>query len=152
MLQYKYTKEQSYQKISNFFDKEIAHLKTPILNNRPNCVTVGPYRAITNGKIYEVWKSRQKLCDFSQRSWGVGYALCMYQHQHKQARKLQEADDQYTRMLQKKDSYKHHLRIAQKRDDVSKQDIFWSRLSRIEYEIFKIESTTNKLLKSIRVG
>ena len=76
----------------------------------------------------------------------------MYQHKHLQARKLQEANDQYTRFLQKKDSYKHHLRIAQKRDDASKQDIFYSRLSRIDYEIFKIESTTNKLLKTIRVG
>ena len=152
MLQYKYTEEQSYQRISNFFAKEIAHLKTPILNNRPNCVTVGPYRVITNGKIYEVWKSRQKLHDFSRRSWAVGYALSLYQYKHLQAHKLIEANDQYDRLLQKKHSYNHHMSIARKRNDLSKQDIFWSRLSRVEYEIFSLESETSKLLKSTQVG
>lgn len=152
MLQYKYTEEQSYQRISNFFAKEIAHLKTPILNDRPNCVTVGPYRVITNGKIYEVWKSRQKLCEFSRRNWGVGYALCLYQHKHLQAHKFKEDNDQYARFLEKKHSYNYHLRIAQKRNDAAKQDIFCCRLSRIEYEISSLESKTNKLLKSIQVG
>lgn len=152
MLQYTYTEKQSYQKINDFFANEIPNLKTPIINSRPNRVTVGPYRIITNGKIYEVWRSRKKLCDFSRRNWGVGYALSMYQHKHLQARKLQESNDQYTRFLQKKHSYDYHLRIAQKRNDASKQDIFWSRLSRLEHEISLLESTTNKLLKSIQVG
>jgi hypothetical protein len=152
MFQYRYTEKQSYQKINNFFTREIPHLKTPIIDSRPNCITVGPYRVITNGKIYEVWKSRQKLYDFSRRSWGVGYALCLYQHKKLQADKIAEANEQYIRFLEKKHRYNHHMNIAQKRNDVPKYDIFWSRLSRVDYQISSLESETIKLLKSAQVG
>lgn len=152
MSQYNHTEKFSYQKINDFFVEEIPHLQTPIINNRPNCVTVGPYRVITNAKVYEIWRSRRHLCDFARRSWAVGYALCLYQNKSTIAQQLLNANKQYTKLIEEQYIYNHHMSIAQKRNDVSKQDIFWCRLSRTENEMFSLESTTNTVLKSIQLG
>jgi hypothetical protein len=151
MSQYNYTEEQSYQKINNFFAKEIQNLKVPVIDNRPNRVSVGPYRVITNGKLYEIWKGSQHLYDFLRRSWGVGYALSLYQNNSLCTQKLLEYNSLYSRLAEKRFMYNYHLNIAQRRKDAGKQDIFWCRLSRVESEISSLEYKTNTILKSIQL-
>lgn len=152
MSQYNYTEQQSYQKINKFFAKEIQNLKVPVIDNRPNRVSVGPYRVITNGKLYEIWKGSQHLYDFFRRSWGVGYALSLYQNNSLCTQKLLEYNSLYSRLTEKRFIYKHHLNIAQRRKDTGKQDIFWCRLSRVESELLSLEDKTKTILKSIQVG
>jgi len=152
MSQYESTEKYSYQKINRFFVEKIPQLPTPIINNRPNCITVGPYRVITNGKNYEVWQGRKHLYDFLSRSWGVGYALCLYRNSISIASHLQDMNEKYSKLSEEVEVYKHHMNIANKRSDATKYDMFRCRLSRVENEIFSLESTANGILKNIQLG
>ena len=152
MSQYTSTEKYSYQKINRFFVEQIPQLETPIINDKHNCVSVGPYRVITNGKLFEVWHSRRLLHEFSHRSWGVGYALCMYRRNSETASKLAKIDQQYIRLDQERYIYKYHIDVSKKSNNTSREEMLEGRLSRTDNEIFALEQQAKTILKNIHIG
>jgi hypothetical protein len=147
-----YTAESNYQKINRFFVEQIQQLETPIIDDRPNCVSVGPYRVITNGKIYEIWRSRSYLYDFYRRSWGVGYALCLYRGDNRVAAQLIEFNKQYVKLDEERYIYKHHISNSLKRQDYDRAEMLECRLSRVDSELFGLEKQVETVLKNIHIG
>lgn len=147
-----YTAESNYQKINRFFVEQIQQLETPIIDDRPNCVSVGPYRVITNAKTYEIWRNRKHLCDFNRRSWGVGYALCLYRGDNKTSNQLIEHNNQYNKLNEERYFYNHHIRSSQDRRDYIRADMLHSRLSRVDSEIFRLEKGVETILKNLHIG
>ena len=151
MSHYTSTEKYSYQKINRFFVEQIPRLETPIINDKHNCVSVGPYRVITNGKLFEVWQSRRMLYEFSRRSWGVGYAVCMYRRDNKTAAQLIDIDQQYTRLDQERYIYKHHIDVSKESNNTIRKGILECRLSRTDNEIFTLEQQAKNILKNIHI-
>lgn len=147
-----YTAESNYQKINRFFVEQIQQLETPIIDDRPNCVSVGPYRVITNSKIYEVWRSRTHLYNFNRRSWGVGYALCLYRGDNRVAGRLIEYNKQYAKLDEERYIYNHHIQNSVKRGEHNRVDMLEHRLSRVEGEIVGLEARVETVLKNIHIG
>lgn len=147
-----YTAESNYQKINRFFVEQITQSNTPIIDARPNCVSVGPYRVITNGKIYEVWRSRSHLYDFYRRSWAVGYALSLYRGDNQVASQLIEFNKQYTKLDEERYIYTHHINNSRRRNDHTRADMLECRLSRVDSEILGIEKRAETILKNIHIG
>jgi hypothetical protein len=147
-----YTAESNYQKINRFFVEQITQSNTPIIDARPNCVSVGPYRVITNGKIYEVWRSRSHLYDFYRRSWAVGYALSLYRGDNQVASQLIEFNKQYTKLDEERYIYTHHINNSRRRNDHIRADMLECRLSRVDSEILGLEERAGTILKNIHIG
>lgn len=147
-----YTAESNYQKINRFFVEQIPQLETPIIDDRPNCVSIGPYRVITNAKIYEVWRSRSHLYNFHRRSWGVGYALCLYRGDNRVASQLIEFNKQYDKLDEERYIYNHHIESSRARKDHVRADMLECRLSRVDSEILGLEKQAETILKNIHIG
>jgi len=147
-----YTAELNYQKINRFFVEQIQQLETPIIDDRPNCVSVGPYRVITNGNTYEVWRSRTHLYDFYRRSWGVGYALCLYRGETRIASRLIEFNKQYAKLDEERYIYNHHINNSTKRHEYDRVAMFENRLSRVDGELLGLERRVETVLKNIHIG
>lgn len=147
-----YTAESNYQKINRFFVEQIQQLETPIIDDRPNCVSIGPYRVITNAKIYEVWRGRSHLYDFHRRSWGVGYALCLYRGETRIAGQLIEFNKQYAKLDEERYIYKHHIINSLKRQEYDRAEMLECRLSRVDSELFGLEKQVETVLKNIHIG
>lgn len=147
-----YTAESNYQKINRFFVEQIQQLETPIIDDRPNCVSVGPYRIITNGKIYEVWRSRTHLYDFNRRSWGVGYALCLYRGDTRVAGRLIEFNKQYAKLDEERYIYTYHIDRSRMRGDRARADMLECRLSRVDSELLGLVERVETVLKNIHIG
>lgn len=147
-----YTAESNYQKINRFFVEQIPQLQTPVIDDRPNCVSVGPYRVITNSKIYEVWRSRTHLYDFYRRSWAVGYALSLYRGDNRVATQLIDFNSQYARLDEERYIYNHHINGSRKRGDYVKADMIECRLSRVDSEIIGLNDRAETILKNIHIG
>jgi len=147
-----YTAESNYQKINRFFVEQIQQLETPIIDDRPNCVSVGPYRVITNSKIYEVWRSRTHLYNFNRRSWGVGYALCLYRGENQIAAQLIDFNKQYAKLDEERYIYNHHINNSKKRQEYDRVAMFENRLSRVDGELLGLERRIETVLKNIHIG
>ena len=147
-----YIEESNYQKINRFFIEQIPQLESPIIDARPNCVSVGPYRIITNGEIYEVWRSRTHLYDFYRRSWAVGYALSLYKGDNRVTAQLIEANKQYAKLDEERYIYNHHINNCRKRNDSDRELMLENRLSRVDSEIFGLEQRIETVLKNIHIG
>jgi hypothetical protein len=143
--------ESAYQKINKFFVEQISQLETPIIDARPNCVTVGPYRIITNGAQYEVWRSRSYLFDFTKRGWAVGYTLCLYRGDHSTARKLIDLNKQFTKLNEEQDLYNYHIECSRKKNDFDRELTMRNRLSRVASEIATVEYQAETILKSLHL-
>jgi hypothetical protein len=155
-----YTAESNYQKINRFFVEQIPHLEFPIIDARPNCVSVGPYRVITNGKQYEVWHSRSYIGDFHRRSWAVGYALSLYRGKQRYAAQLIDFNKQYGKLEEERRLFAYHIACCQRdagmhdrdEDAPDREAILECRLSRVESEIIGLESRAETILKNIHNG
>lgn len=147
-----YTEERNYQKINKFFVEQIPQLESPIIDARPNCVSIGPYRVITNGKIYEAWRGRTHLYNFHQRSWAVGYALSLYKGDNQVSAHLIDANKQYAKLDEERYVYTYHINNCQKRNDLVRQITLENRLSRVASEIIGLEQRTETILKNIHIG
>ena len=147
-----YTAESNYQKINRFFVEQIPQLETPIIDDRPNCVSIGPYRVITNAKIYEVWRSRSHLYDFYRRSWAVGYALTLYRGDNHTATQLIDFNKQYAKLDEERYIYNHHIESSRSRRDYARADMLECRLSRVDSEILGLEKRVETILKNIHIG
>jgi hypothetical protein len=152
MSTYNYTEEYNYQKINKFFVEQIPQLESPIIDAKPNCVSIGPYRVVTNGKLYEVWRSRNRLYDFSRRSWGVGYALSLYRNDNRLSSQLINFNKQYTKLIEERFLYNHHIDNCYKRKEIDRALILECRLSRVESEILELDQRVETILKNIHIG
>ena len=147
----KYTENSNYQKINRFFVEQIPQLETPIIDDKPNCVTVGPYRVITNGKIFEVWRSRTHLYNFDRRSWGVGYALCLYRGETQIAAQLIKFNKQYAKLDEERFIYNYHVNNSLKRRNYNRAEMLEGRLSRVDSEVVALERSVETVLKNIHI-
>ena len=147
-----YIEESNYKKINKFFTEQIQNLETPIIDDRPNCVSVGPYRVITNGKTYEVWRSRSHLYNFNRRSWGVGYAICLYRGDNIVSGKLINFNRQLEKLDEEREMYNYHITNSRRAGKHSRETMFECRLSRVESELFGLEKQVGTILKSIHIG
>lgn len=152
MSTHHHAEKSDYQKLEQFFVKQIQLLQTPVIDDRPNCVSVGPYRVITNGKIYEVWRSRTHLYNFNKRNWAVGYALCLYQGNHRVAGQLIGLDRQYTKLVEESDIYKHHISNSLRQENHSRAEILECRLSRVDSEMIGAEKRAEIILKNLYIA
>lgn len=147
-----YTADHTYQKINRFFVEQIPQLESPIIDARPNCVSIGSYRVITNGDVYEVWRSRTHLYDFHRRGWAVGYALSLYRGDNRVASQLIGFSKQYNKLDEERYVYKHHIERSRKRKDFTRQLMLENRLSRVDSEIIGLEQRVDIILKNIHIG
>lgn len=152
MSTFNFEQESTYQKINRFFVEQIPYLESPIIDARQNCVTVGPYRVITNGEIYEIWRSRTHLCEFQRRSWGVGYALSLYNGDSKTSDALINYDAQYSKLDHDRWVYTHHIKSCQRRNEYTRKAMLQSRLSRVDSELFELDQRVSSILKNIHIG
>lgn len=151
MSTYDYEEELKYQRINRFFVEQISRLETPIIDSRPNCVTIGPYRVITNKKIFEVWRSKSHLYDFYKRNWGVGYAMSLYKGYSNTARQLIDFNKKYENLDNKKFLFEYHINNARRQNDHDRLTVFKNRLSRVESELYSLEHHAGSILKSLQV-
>ena len=147
-----YTAESNCQKINRFFVEQISQLETPIIDERPNCVSVGPYRVVTNSKIYETWQGRTRLGEFHRRSWGVGYVLSLYRGDRRISASLLDANKQYIKLDEEKYIYNYHINKCLQRNDRDKEILLKNRLSRVESEMVGLDLKVNTILKNIHIG
>lgn len=152
MTTYNLEQQINYQKIDRFFVEQISQLAVPVIDARPNCVSVGPYRVITNGNQFEVWKGRSQLHNFHKRNCGVGYAVCLYNGDNKNAQTLKELDLQYSRLANDQGLYKYHINNLKQQNNSDRSLVFENRLSRVESELMSIEDRIISILKSFRFG
>lgn len=151
MSTYDYEMESKFQKINRFFVEQIPQLDIPIIDAKENCVIVGPYRVITNGKLYDVRSNRSLLYTFNKRSWGVGYALSLYRGDRQVTRQLVELNKKYETLDNDKIIYNHHIKISKKQKDHQRELVFENRLSRVESEMLIIEDRADGILKSFQL-
>lgn len=152
MITYNHEQKVNYQKIDQFFVQQISQLAVPVIDARHNCISVGPYRVITNGTQFEVWKGRSCLHSFHKRNCGVGYAVCLYNGDKKNAQTLEDLDQQYSRLDNDRRVYKYHIKNSKQQNCISRSLIFEDRLSRVESELIWIDSRIVSILKSFRFG
>ena len=152
MSTYNYMTESTYQKINRFFVEQIPQLETPIIDSKPNCVTVGPYRIITNRNNFEVWIGRKKIEEFNKRSWAVGYAICLYRGEKVSAFNLLNINKQYSKLDEERLIYNHFIEVNTRNKNRNQSLIFENRLSRVDSEIFSIEHRAETILKSLHLG
>ena len=146
-----YETELKFQKINRFFVEQIPQLDTPIIDVKENCVTVGPYRVITNQKMFDVRSNRSLLYTFNKRSWALGYALSLYRGNRQATSQLIELNKQYEKFDNEKFIYNHHIKISRKHKDLEKKLVFENRLSRVDSEILVLEQRAETLLKSLQL-
>lgn len=151
MSTFNYETELKFQKINRFFIEQIPQLDVPIIDAKENCVTVGPYRVITNGKMYDVRSNRSLLYTFNRRSWGVGYALSLFRGDRNSAKQLINLNKKYEELDNEKFIYNHHIKISKKQKDAEKELVFENRLSRVDSEILLLEHRADTLLKSFQL-
>lgn len=151
MSTYNYETELKFQKINRFFIEQIPQLDVPIIDAKDNCVTVGPYRVITNGKMFDVRNNRSLLYTFNRRSWGVGYALSLFRGDYKVSKQLIELNKKYETLDNEKFIYNHHIKMSKKQKDAEKELVFENRLSRVDSEILLLEHRADTLLKSFQL-
>jgi len=147
-----YEQESSYQKINNFFVKQIPLLKAPIIDLRPNRVTIGSYRVITNGQDFEVWEGSLLLHSFLKRNWAIAFSMCLYKGLTQLAEKLTEYNKTFEKLNDDIMFYKYHLRQSRKKNDITRATIFENRLSRVDSEIMLVEDRVGTLMKSTQIG
>jgi hypothetical protein len=146
-----YEMESQYQKINRFFIDQVRQLESPIIDAMPNCVTVGPYRVVTNGKFFEVWKGRLLIGNFLKRSWGVAYALCLYRGNASIAKQLVSFNYEYERLSEDRGVYKHHIQVNKKRKNSEREVNLKNRLSRVDSELISLSCRCDTILKSLHI-
>lgn len=147
-----YEQASDYQKINKFIVKQIPLLKTPVIETKPNRVTIGAYRVITNGKQFEVWQGGTIIHIFLKRNWAVAFAMCLYKGTKNLAKELIEYNHSYIKLVEDVRVYKHHLRQNRRKNDVTRETVFENRLSRVDSEITAIENKVSTILKSTQIG
>lgn len=152
MSTYSYEQESNYQKINDFFVKQIPLLKTPVIEKKPNRVTIGSYRVITNRKQFEVWQGSRLVHTFLKRNWAIAFCMCLYRGLSHLAETLIKYNQTYEKLHEDITVYKHHLRQSRKKNDVTREIIFENRLSRADSEILSIETKASAILKSTQIG
>lgn len=152
MSTYNYDQESSYQKINDFFVKQIPLLKAPVIEKKPNRVTIGLYRVITNKKQFEVWEGGRIVHTFLKRNWAIAFSMCLYKGLLQVAETLINCNQTYEKLNEDVMVYKYHLRQSRKKNDVTREIIFENRLSRVDSEILAIENKAGAILKSTQIG
>jgi hypothetical protein len=147
-----YEQASDYQKINKFIVTQIPLLKTPVIDTKPNRVTIGSYRVITNRKQFEVWQGSTTIHTFLKRNWAVGFAMCLYKGTRNLAEDLIKYNHSYERLVDDVWVYKHHLRQNRQKNDVTREIVFENRLSRVDSEIIAIENKVSAILKSTQIG
>lgn len=137
-------------KINRFFVEQIPQLEIPIIDAKENCITVGPYRVITNRDHYEVWRGKSHQVDIYKKNWAVSYALALYRGDHKLTKSILEFNKLYEKLDEDRTLFAHHLDRAEHRDDSIKKTMFANRLSRVESEISGLETRASAIMKSIQ--
>jgi hypothetical protein len=138
-----------HEKISSFFDRNIPNLGVPVVDKKPNRVSVGPYRVITNGTEFELWQGRTLIKTFRKRSWATAYALCLYNGNRSAAGDLTAVDTQYSKLTEDRDQYRYCIKLSRERNNVEREIIMENRLSRVESEIHGLEQRGETILKSL---
>ena len=137
-------------KINRFFVEQIPQLEVPVIDAKENCITVGPYRVITNRDQYNVWRGKLHLVDIYKKSWAVSYAMALYRGEHTTAKSILEFNRNYEKLDEDRILFLHHVDRAEQRGDSVKKMMFANRLSRVESEISALETRAATILKSIQ--
>lgn len=138
-------------KIEDFFTAAVASLDMPVIDSRENCVTVGPFRVITNGPDYEVRRGKTMLANFARRSWAVAYALKLFQGDRPAVDVLNAADMSYRKLDEERERYMHHIHSSFRNENWIRGQIFENRLSRVESEIEALNLRVSPILKYSRM-
>lgn len=152
MSTYSYEQESNYQKINDFFVKQIPLLKAPVIEKKPNRVTIGSYRVITNRKEFEVWQGSTLIHTFLKRNWAIAFSMCLYKGLNQLAETLITYNRSYGKLNEDVVVYKHHLRQSRRKNDLNREIIFENRLSRADSEMLAIETKAAAILKSTQIG
>lgn len=139
------------KKINRFFVEQIPQLEIPIIDAKENCVTIGPYRIITNRDQYTVWRGKSHLVDIYKKNWAISYAMALYRGEHAIAKSILEFNRTYEKLDEDRNLFLHHVDRAEKREDSIKKTMFANRLSRVESEIFGLEKRAATILKSMQI-
>lgn len=137
-------------KINRFFVEQIPQLDVPIIDAKENCVTVGPYRVITNRDQYNVWRAKSHLVDMYKKSWAIAYAMALYRGEHSAAKSILEFNRLYEKLDEDRTLFLHHVDRADQRGDSIKKTMFANRLSRVDSEIVGLEEQATAIIKSIQ--
>jgi len=138
-------------KIDSFFTDAVASLDVPVIDSRENCVTVGPFRVITNGPDYEVRRGKTMIATFARRAWAAAYALRLFQGDKSAITALEAADTSYRKLDEERARYLHHINFSQRSENWIRGQIFEDRLSRVESEIEVLNQRVNPILKYSRM-
>ncbi len=138
-------------KINRFFVEQIPQLEIPIIDAKENCVTVGPYRIITNRDQYNVWRGKLHLVDMYKKNWAICYAMALYRGEHTVAKNILEINKIYEKLDEDRTLFLHHVDRAEQRNDSIKKTMFANRLSRVDSEIAGLEQRATAILKSMQI-
>jgi len=143
-----FDRESASQQIETFFHNSVGDLDAPVLIVRQNCVTVGPYKVVTESDVYRVQRSGNTVAEFSRRSWAVAFALRKHNGDRKIADYLCSAESRYRKIVEDRYVYRKHLGRAQRRNDQNKVILFEARLSRVESELDALIADIEPILKN----
>jgi|SaaInl5LU_22_DNA_1037371.scaffolds.fasta_scaffold00329_9 hypothetical protein len=138
-------------KLDQFVTKQISVTDTTIIKVKPNLITVGPYRVITQGPRFNVTKGPTVVCEFLKRSWAAGYAICLVKSNNAVAEKLLSTNKKYTKLREDRSFYNYHIKRNAKNNNFNRVVMFENRLSRTLGEINELEDSIFQDLKSLSI-
>lgn len=136
-------------KLDQFVTKNISVIDTPLIKVKPNLVTVGPYRVVTDGEFFKLYQDSLNICDFLKRSWAVGYALCLIKSNKEIAEDIVFSNQKYDKLHEDRSFYHYHIRRNIRTRNFDRVLMFENRLSRTDSEIFNLENVLRRKLKSL---
>lgn len=143
-----FEQESTSQQIENFFHSSVNELDAPVLSVKQNCVTVGPYKVVTQSNLYRVQRSGNTVAEFTLRSWAVAFALRIHNNDRRTADYLLGAEMKYRKISEDRYVYRKHLSRAVRRGDQSKICLYQARLSRVDSELDALIADVEPVLKN----
>ena len=138
-------------KLDQFVTKQISVTDTTIIKVKPNLITIGPYRVITQGPEFKVVQGTTTITEFLRRSWAAGYALCLLKNNSRVAEKLVNTNKKYSKLREDRSFYNYHIRRNVKSRNFDRVVMFENRLSRTVSEIQSLEDSIVQDLKSLSI-
>ena len=141
-------KELVSRKINEFVTDNITKINTPLVYERPNCVTVGKFKILDRKNSYTVQKNSKEVAEFYNKSWAVAYAFFRHREDLDGAKAIQFYDEKQQKLNEERKWYQHHIQLGNKKGEYNRVAIFEDRLSRVEHELDVHNQFVKRLIES----